>query len=195
MGPKDFDPVRVGQRECQAWAAYYRHDWRTFLVSAVGMVRAGFGMPWPRTLAGAWLVLRANQVWAPVPDNDPDAARDFMRRFYALVLRSGQLHFDATEAARREVEWWRVHRIHQREDQLSEDDLIHALVELYAHVYTVDRDRVWEAARQRVIAMRYSDEWVDAGCDLADPGLAAERLALVASYSALRRAVEGRATS
>jgi hypothetical protein len=28
-------------------------------------------MSWPRTLRGAWLVLRANQKWAPVPDNDP----------------------------------------------------------------------------------------------------------------------------
>jgi hypothetical protein len=30
---------------------------------------------------GAWLVLRANQVWAPFPDNDPDAARALMKRF------------------------------------------------------------------------------------------------------------------
>ena len=28
-------------------------------------------MTWTRTLAGAWLVLRANQKWAPAIDNDP----------------------------------------------------------------------------------------------------------------------------
>jgi hypothetical protein len=37
--------------------------------------------------------------------------------------------------------------------------------------------------------MRLSDEWVTAGCDLADPLLVRERKALVASYSALRDAV------
>jgi hypothetical protein len=190
MGGRDFDPVAVGQYECQAWIAYYRHEWPSFLKSSVGMVRAGFGMAWPRTIAGAWLVLRANQVWAPYPDNDPGAAEDFMQRFYQLVVRDGQLEFDPREAAKREVEWWRVHRQHQREAELSEDDLADALVELYSYVYSADREAVREAAQQRVIAMRYSDQWVEAGCHLDDERLTRERLALVASYTALRRAVE-----
>ena len=84
-GPRDFDPVRVGNLETDAWAAYYRRDWRTFLTAAVEMVGAGFEMSRRKTLYGAWLVLRANQKWAPYPDNDPDAARDLMRRFYLLV--------------------------------------------------------------------------------------------------------------
>ena len=45
------------------------------------LVRAAFRMSWSRTLVGAWLVLRANQKWAPFPDNDPDAARALMTRF------------------------------------------------------------------------------------------------------------------
>ncbi|MBV9594771.1 MAG: hypothetical protein JO147_13370 [Actinobacteria bacterium] len=190
MGARDFDPVVVGRRECQAWAAYYRHEWATFLAGAVGMVRAGFGLPWPRTLLGAWYVLRANQVWAPYPDNDPDAARAFMTKFYGQVRTVGDVDLDPVEAARREVEWWRVHRLHQRDAALSESDLSDALVSLYGYVYAVDEARVREAADQRVLAMRYSDEWVEAGCDLADQRLAHERLALVASYTALRKAVE-----
>ncbi len=75
VGPvraRSFDPNRVGGRECRAWAAYYRKEWVTLLVVSVGLVHAGFRMSWPRTLRGAWLVLRANQLWAPYPDNDPD---------------------------------------------------------------------------------------------------------------------------
>jgi hypothetical protein len=45
------------------------------------------------------------------------------------------------------------------------------------------------AAAARVEAMDLSDAWVKAGCDLANPLLAAERRALVASYTALRSAV------
>lgn len=190
MGARDFDPVALGNSECDAWAAYYRREWRPFLVSAVRMVRVGFGMNWPRTVLGAWWVLRANQVWAPYPDNDPDAARTFMRRFYTLVGHASELRLDPAEAARREVEWWRVHRVHQREDGISEDDLVKSLVALYSYVYGIEPDVVREAAHHRVVAMRHSDEWVGAGCSPEHPLLAAERLELVASYTALRAAVE-----
>lgn len=189
-GMWDFDPVTLGHRECAAWVAYYRHEWRAFLVASVGLVSEGFGLGPVRTLLGAWWVLRANQVWAPVPDNDPDAAREFMRRFYALVARAGRLDIDPVQAARREVEWWRVHRAHQRADDLTEDDLAAALTRLYAYVYSVPEAAVAEAARQRVLAMRLSDEWVRAGCEPAGPLLADERRHLVASYSALRDAVD-----
>lgn len=191
MGPRDFDPVALGEAETRAWAAYYRREWRMFLRSAVAMVRLGFGMSRLRTLRGAWLVLRANQVWAPYPDNDPDAAREFMRRFYALVVRDGELRIDPAEAARREVEWWRVHRLHQREDQLSEGDLAQALVDLYSYVYRVPAEQVRGAAVHRVTAMARSDAWVAAGCHRDDPLLAQERDELVASYIALLGAVRG----
>jgi hypothetical protein len=189
MGARDFDPEALGNAECDGWVAYYRREWRTFLRAAVGMVRIGFGMRWPRTFLGAWYVLRANQVWAPYPDNDPDKAREYMGRFYALTVRDGQLRIDPVEAARREVEWWRIHRMHQRADELTEDDLTQSLVELYSYVYSVAPESVREAAHQRVVAMRHSDEWVAAGCKLDDPTLAAERTALLASYRALRAAL------
>lgn len=111
-----------------------------------------------------------------------------MRRFYALVT-NGEIHVDPIEAARLEVEWWRVHRMHQREDALIEDDLAAALVDLYSYVYSVPPADVLQAARHRVIAMRHSDEWVDTGCALDDPLLAAERAELIASYTALLAAV------
>ena len=189
-GPRSFDPVQLGRTECDAWVAYYRHEWRKLLGSSVGLVSVGFGMSRRRTLIGAWYVLRANMVWAPYPDNDPDAAREYMRRFYALVVADGQLRLDPAEAARREVDWWRVHRVHQREEGVSEDDLTKSLVELYSYVYSVDGSAVHEAAVQRMLAMRVSDEWVDAGCDLDDSRLVEERQRLVASYTALREAVD-----
>lgn len=189
MGPRDFDPVALGNAECDAWAAYYRKQWRPFLRSAVSMVRLGFGMSWPRTLTGAWYVLRANQVWAPYPDNDPPSARAFMQKFYALVKRDGTLSLDPAEAARREVEWWRIHRVHQRESDLSEADLVQALVDLYSYVYKVDPQSVVRASEHRVTAMANSDAWVEAGCDLDDPLLKEEREQLIASYTALLGAV------
>ena len=183
--PRDFDPVALGRHETLAWASYYRREWWPALRSFVGMIDQGFGLGPRRTLIGAWHVLRANQAWAPVPTNDPDAARASMRRFYELVLAHSDLDFDPARASELEVEWWRVHRAHQRDDAATRGDLERALVDLYSYVYSAPPESMHEAARCRAEAMDLSDAWVDAGCDLADPRLAAERRALVASYAAL----------
>lgn len=88
------------------------------LAYAVGMVRAGFRMPWHRTLLGALYVLRANQVWAPYPRNDPAGAQRLMRRFYELVARTHGAVYDPAEAARLELAWWRAHRQRQADLRL-----------------------------------------------------------------------------
>jgi hypothetical protein len=154
------------------------------------VTRHTFGLPWPATLYGAWLVLRANQLWAPQTDNDPDGARRAMERFYALLQREHHERYDPREAAWLEVEWWRIHREHQRHgSELDEQSLIQALGRLYSYAYSVPEPDVRLAAEQRALAMRLSDRWVAEGCDLASPRIADEQAALVRSYAALLAAV------
>jgi hypothetical protein len=153
------------------------------------MVAEGFGMSRRKTLLGSWYVLRANQKWAPYPDNDPEAARELMCKFYALVMRDGDLQLDPVRASELEVEWWRLHREHQHDPDVEESALVQALVDLYSYVYGADPEEMRPAAVARVEAMDLSDRWVAAGCAADDPLLAAERQALVASYTALRQAV------
>jgi hypothetical protein len=188
---RTFDPRRVGELECDAWVTYYRREWWAFLRAAVGLTRHTFGLPWPQTIHGSWLVLRANQLWAPFPDNDPEGARRAMQRFYELVKRHHGEAFDPVEASRLEVEWWRVHREHQHADGSDPDErpLIEALAALYAHVYGIALGSARPAAAERALAMRHSDRWVRDGCDLASPLVPLERSALVRSYAALLAAV------
>ena len=189
---RSFDPRRVGGWECRAWAAYYRRRWLEVLVASVALVRAGFGMPWPATLRGSWLVLRANQAWAPYPDNDPDRARRLMERFYRLLAGTEGRPLDATEAARREVAWWAAHRQAQRGGDDPDEayrPVVDALVELYTFLYGCSGEEARPAAVLRARAMDVSDRWVDAGCDPADPLLAEERALLVRSFAALLAAV------
>jgi hypothetical protein len=189
---RSFDPRAVGRHECRAWETYYRRKWAAFLVASVAMVRTAFVMSWPRTLVGAWLVLRANQKWAPFPDNDPAAARRLMTLFYRLLRKSENARFDPVRAAELEVEWWRVHREGQHADGghgVASEPLVDALAELYAYCYSVEPGTVREAARLRAEAMDLSDRWVEDGCDPADPRLADERALLVRSYAALLSAV------
>ena len=187
---RTFDPVRLGGYEADAWVAYYQRRWGTFLRASLGLVREGFGLPPLPTLHGAWLVMRANQAWAPYPDNDPDRARALMRQFYALVARTSHESFDLDEAARLEIDWWRVHRYLQREaPDGSIEPLTEALTALYAHVYAVPPAQVRDAAHHRAEAMRISDAWVEAGKDPASPAIAEERDELIKGYALLRAAV------
>ena len=183
-----FDPRRVGTLECRAWETYYRRRWLELLVASVGLVRAAFGMGVRGTLVGAWYVLRANQRWAPFPDNDPGAARAYMARFYALLARHETVGWDPRRAAELEVEWWRAHREAQH-DRASRDALVGALVNLYAYTYDAPPEAVRPAAQLRADAMEVSDAWVEAGCDPLDPLLARERVLLVRSFAALLAAV------
>lgn len=192
---RSFDPRVVGALECRTWVTYYRREWRAFLWAAIRVTRHAFSLNWPATLYGAWLVLRANQLWAPYPDNDPEGARRCMRRFYALVARAHHAGFDLDEAAGLEIAWWRTHRERQRTQTppttpaARPEPLVDALAALYAHVYGVDPATVRLAAEQRAYAMDLSDRWVAEGCDLASRLVAEERAALVRSYAALLAAV------
>jgi hypothetical protein len=174
----------VGNLECAAWVAYYRREWLTFLRAAILLTRHTFGLSWPATLWGAWLVLRANQLWAPFPDNDPEGARAAMARFYRLVARRHHESFDPVRASELEVEWWRVHRVHQH-GGAERAELVAALAALYAYVYGVPEADVKLAAEQRALAMDHSDRWVTEGCDPASPLIIEERTALVRSYAGL----------
>jgi hypothetical protein len=187
-----FDPRAVGALECRAWETYYRRRWLACLWAFVALVRAAFGMSAWRTLLGAWLVLRANQKWAPYPRNDPAAVRALMTRFYRLLAESegeGEA-IDPAHAAHLEVEWWRAHRQAQRsgrpEDQKA---LVETLADLYAYSYSAERAAVRPAAALRAVAMEVSDRWVAAGCDPADRLLTEERALLVRSYALLLAAV------
>jgi hypothetical protein len=114
-----------------------------------------------------------------------------MRSFYELVSRGHPDAFDTAEAARLEVEWWRVHRQAKDVDDSEggEGAVVDALTALYAHVYRLPEDTVRLAARERAAAMTISDSWVADGCDPDDPALATQQAALVRSYAALLAAV------
>jgi hypothetical protein len=193
-GPlRSFDPVRVGRLECDAWVAYYRRQWPRLLLVSVLLVHRAFRLDWLRTLHGAWLVARANQLWAPDPDNDPAGARRCMRRFYGLLRLAHGAPADPAAAAALEVDWWAAHRArqHAQTSPGDTDALVTALARLYAYLYRTDEQAIRPAARLRAAAMDLSDRWIDEGCAPDSPLIPAVRATLVRSYAALLAAVHG----
>jgi hypothetical protein len=188
--PRSFDPGQIADLEYRAWTGYYLRDWPQVLTAIVKLVREGFGMDWYRTLHGAWLMVRAAQLWAPMPHNDPDGARACMRRFYALVRLSYGEPSSPVEAARLEIEWWRVHReVQYSRPPATDEELVEAVTRLYSYLYREPAAEVRPAAAGRVRAMHLSDQWVKEGCHPDSPLLPQVRAALVRGYAALLAAV------
>ena len=188
---RSFDPQLVGALECAAWVAYYRREWLAFLRSGVRVSRHVFGLSWKATIQCSWLILRANQLWAPYPDNDPERSRRMMERFYRIVQRLYAEPFDPAAAADLEVQWWRVHRDNQSSPSGSDGPaLADALARLYSHVYGVPERSVRPAAEQRALAMHYSDQWIREGCHPDSTLIDHEHAALVRSSAALLAAVD-----
>ena len=188
---RSFDPARVADLEYQAWVGYYKHNWHQALMAFVGLIRMGFGMNWYRTLHAAWLALRAIQLWAPIPDNDPDGARARMARFYALVNLSHGEPASPAKAAELEIDWWRVHRQVQYSTApgITAHDLVESVTRLYCYLFGEPEAQVRPAAVHRVRAMGLSDRWVSEGCLPDSPLLPLVRAALARAYAALLAAV------
>jgi hypothetical protein len=193
---RSFDPVRLADLEYRAWVGYYLRQWPRVLIASVGLVRVGFGLGWSRALRGAWLVLRANQLWAPYPDNDPERAVACMRRFYTLIARNHGEPADPAKAAELEVDWWRAHRENQHADDPARTgdsepaaELVESLTNLYRYLYNEPESAVRPAAVHRAQAMDLSDEWIRQGCRPDSDLLPLEHAALVRCYAALLAAV------
>jgi hypothetical protein len=186
-----FNATRIARLEMIAWTAYYRREWLHVLAASYGLVREAFNLTFLGTLLGAWCVFRANVVWAPYPDNDPDRARQYMRRIYAMSQRRAKLGFDPAEAARLEVEWWRVHREAQHGDAGSTDALPEAVARLYAYIYGIDVESFRESGRLRVEAMDICDRWVAEGCEMHSALVPLMGNRLLRSYRSLHAAVAG----
>ena len=187
---RSFDPIRLADLEYRAWVGYYLRNWPQVLRASIGLVRLGFGMDWYRTLHGAWLVLRANQLWAPYPDNHPERARACMRRFYALVRLTYGEPSNPAKAAELEVDWWRVHRqVQYSAPGITADDLVESVTRLYCYLFGEPEAEIRPAAVHRVRAMGLSDQWVREGCLPGSPLLPLVRAALVRTYAALLAAV------
>jgi hypothetical protein len=186
---RSFDPVRLADLEYRAWTGYYLRKWPQVLRASFGLVRLGFGMDLFRTVHGAWLVLRANQLWAPYPDNHPKRARACMRRFYGLVRLTYGEPSNPAKAAELEVDWWRVHRELQHEPGRSQEELVDALVRLYTFLYGDPEEELRPAAVHRAKAMELSDQWVEEGCQPGSELLPLEHAALIRAYAALLVAV------
>ena len=161
--------------------------------------RAGAGRLRPelvQTLHGAWLVLRANQLWAPYPDNHPERAVACMR---AVLHPDRELSTVSPPTRPRPPSsrstggacTARASAGTTRAAGNAEppEELVESLTRLYRYLYNEPESAMRPAVAHRARAMDLSDEWIRQGCRPDSELLPLEHAALVRCYAALLAAV------
>jgi hypothetical protein len=186
---EDFDPVRVGTAEQEAWAAYYHREWARLLQLLLDMTQGQFGLSPAQALEAAYFATQAQVVWAERGASGGEA-QELMRQFFTLVREPSGGRYDPERAAALEIDWWAVHR--NRDQYPDSSALAQALAEYYAEVYQLPADAALPAGEHRARAMDYSDQWIREGKVRDSPLLATVRSELVESYQALHAALAAR---
>lgn len=184
---RNFDPRKVAYYEKENYVAYYRKEWLKLFRVSVAMVKEAFALSWPQAVYTAYLVARAEMAAAPFPNNDISLAEAYMKRFYQFIKDVHREDFDPAEAAKRDVNWWVIHR--RLFGNPENQELVDAVACLYEEVYGGAAEKFKEAAYQRVMGMLYSDRWVNEGKQADSLLLTKEEEALYLGYKALKEAI------
>lgn len=184
---RNLDPRKLAYYEKENYVAYYQKEWWKLFRVSVAMVKEAFGLSWLQAVYGAYLVARAEIAAAPFPDNDIPLAESYMRRFYEFIKNVHKEDFDPAKAARLDVNWWVIHR--RLFGNPENQELVNAVACLYEEVYGAESEKFKEAAYHRVMAMLYSDCWVNEGKPENSPLLMQEEEALYLGYRALKEAI------
>jgi hypothetical protein len=139
-----FDPDRLAHLEVAGWRAYYDKAWLKMLRLLVQLTHEQFGLTWPRSIQGAYYVLRASVAWKPV-EHDLRIVRRHLRKFYTLAHRRGKSSdFDPKVVADKELRYWIVSRKYSSTPWRDDSPIIGTMSDLHAALFNITPD----AARQ-----------------------------------------------
>jgi hypothetical protein len=146
MAARIFDPDHIAHFEVAGWRAYYDRRWLRLLRLTLALCQEQFGIPFPRSLAAAYYIVRASIAWVPV-DHDLARVTAHLTRFYVLAARYAPLQFDPATAARAEVVYWDVNR--RLSGNRDDPALLQALAELHSVIFGLTVAEAEESARWR----------------------------------------------
>ena len=146
MAPRTFEPNRIAHYEVAGWRAYYDRRWPRLLRLTLVLCQEQFGIPFPRSVAAAYHIVRASIAWVP-SDHDLTRVAAHLTHFYARAARYAPLTFDPATAARAEVVYWEVNR--RLSGDRDDPALLAALVALHSAIFGLTAAEAEESATWR----------------------------------------------
>jgi len=183
---RDFDSDRVAQLETRMWRSYYEQRYAALLVDLYTLSREQYGFSPADSLAIGWYAARAARTFQPSRSREQaQAALPLLERYFAVIRAHGGETFDASEAARIELDWWQL----RRENSVPAD-YGRVIARVTTVVFRADNADVVLAGRVRAEMMTYRDERREGRMQEADWAYIEREL--TRSYHALRTGIATR---
>lgn len=184
---RKFDATAVARTETAMWRSYYDHKGWLLYRQLAGLMREQYGMSWFRSQMAAYHAAQAAVVFQRGHGRpEYERALPGLVAYYAAIRATSTSPFDVHEAARRELEWWIVHRERAR---YGNQALVRSLAELQACLYQLPAGRFEEHAVTRAEAMTIRDDRAAQG-GVYEPDWSQIGKLLEQSWGSLWRAVQ-----
>lgn len=181
-----FDPIATGTLETQMWRSYYDRRPVSLFLELAQTLRTQYHLPWLRSYVGAYYGASAAFTFKDgKARSDYEKALPALQTYFHLIHNTGDRDFDIARTTKLELEWWIVHREHER---YGPDSLANACAEAAASLYMVSANDTREHGRLRAQAMLLRDARAEAG-DMTDTDWATIESMLHQSYQSLSHAV------
>ena len=124
------------------WKSYYAHERLPLFSQLATLLRRQYGLPILRSYVVAYHAARGAVVFQRGQAHaDYERALPEIIAFYSGIRRVSSEDFDVQQAARRELDWWIIHR--ERESHPT-GDLDRSLAALQAELYHLREDQLTE---------------------------------------------------
>ena len=158
---REFDSDEVARLETAMWRSYYEKERVQLFNQLSKLLRTQYDLPLVRSNQVAYYAANAAFVFKEGKQRaDYEEALPDLVKFYQSLRNISDIPFDASRAARLELEWWIIHRERAKHPP---GDLAHALAELQAEIYKIPIERLQEHGRLRAEAMTIRDTKADTG--------------------------------
>jgi hypothetical protein len=183
---RQFDPNEVARLETAMWRSYYSRERVKLFREMSELLRTQYNLPYLRSNTIAYQAAKAAFAFKDGHNRaEYERALPYLVNFYSSIRKVSDVPFDVDRAAKLEVEWWIIHREHERH---APGDLDRALAELPAELYGIPAERLMEHGRLRAEAMTIRDKKAEAG-GVTDADWAKIDDLLHASWQSLYKAV------
>jgi hypothetical protein len=150
-----FDPAAMARLETAMWRDYYEKHYPRLFYHLYELSRTQFGFSPLDSFRIALSAAQAAKTFQPTRSRaEADAALPSLVTYYGLLLPAAPVAFDASEAARLELDWWQARR-----EKIGPKDYGRTVAEIAALTYGKSRDdpAMLESGIVRAEAMAYRD--------------------------------------
>ena len=158
---REFDANEIARLDTEMWRSYYAKERLKMFSQLTEVLEKQYKLPFWRRQLMAFYAAKSAFVFKEGKERaDYEKALPDLQKFYSEIHNISTTNFDVENAAKRELEWWIIHRDRKK---YEEGDLAKALAESAAAIYNIPSGNFLEYGKFRADAMKIRDDKAEQG--------------------------------